>query len=544
MYAMVLLCCVVLCYVDSAPTLAPHSVPSHAICRSLHRRSQAGLVAIVEAGLAPPDILGPQPPTPANYTYTESPSPPPPSPSFEPPSPPPPPLPSAPSPSPPPLPSALEGDEEGDLASGDPAPSLPPEPLKPPASPPLAPPPPPRTEPFAPPPLPPPPPAVPTPRPTYLWWRMYEGCAGSYGSFALSCLFICCFEILWTLACLRLRATIISRLLRRRLRYVQATFTVTPLLLLLLRAALLGVDPELPATRMLLRTAELFVTLLASLIAVHALILQPVREERLLDEECELSQRLPPAMASPGVVALHEPLPSSSSSRRQRYLSSPHHEGTHCTGAVPTGPADGSALYSSALAADGTPSCPSRIVGPACGGGGGQGGGGQGSGGQGGGGQGGGGWSGQGSPSGAVSSLPPGAAISALTRLHMGRMPEGRRPAGSDGGVSTGSRPEASPEKGHRVTSRRLLMLGRTKTDSGTLTVAVDLDMADSPSPQVPPQLLPPASTAEMVALPPSAAAPAAHRSNPQPEMAMEMASYPELATAQPVAAAEAAGAP
>ena len=145
-------------------------------------------------------------------------------------------------------------------------------------------PPPPSPPPPAPPPPVPPPPVPPPAAVEYSWW-MNEGCALTYGSVALSCVYVLCFEVLWARACSRLARTILNRKLRRRLRLVQLTFIVGPMAIVLLRGALLVVPSDWPSTRKLMRDTELVFCLLAALTALYALVLRPLREERPLDGE-------------------------------------------------------------------------------------------------------------------------------------------------------------------------------------------------------------------------------------------------------------------
>ena len=131
--------------------------------------------------------------------------------------------------------------------------------------------------------LPPPPPTPPTPPhlpdtfDAHSWWRS-EGCAATYGAVGVTALFTLVFECAWTYACLRLAKTLINHKMRRRLRSVQLAFTLAPMLLLLLRAALLFIPATWPTSRRFARDVELLIILLAALTATHMLICRPVLE--------------------------------------------------------------------------------------------------------------------------------------------------------------------------------------------------------------------------------------------------------------------------
>ena len=133
--------------------------------------------------------------------------------------------------------------------------------------------------------LPPSPPAPPAAPPRYSWWRREyswwrrEGCASSYGTFAVSALVFICFEVLWTLACQRLVRTVVNQRMRWRLRAVQATFMCAPVLLLAPRALLIFVPAGWYLPRRLIKTAEIAATLVATVVAVVFLVVRPVREE-------------------------------------------------------------------------------------------------------------------------------------------------------------------------------------------------------------------------------------------------------------------------
>ena len=94
----------------------------------------------------------------------------------------------------------------------------------------------------------------------------------------MTCLFTLCFEALWTFACLRLARTLINQTMRKRLRRIQATFTLAPLTLLALRISLVILPGTWPTSRRTVRDVELVVTLLAVLIATYALVYRPVLE--------------------------------------------------------------------------------------------------------------------------------------------------------------------------------------------------------------------------------------------------------------------------
>jgi hypothetical protein len=233
---------------------------------------QAALLVLVQTGVVPEDVLGPRPPTGTNYTswdvdYLL----------YRPPLPPlSPPLTPPPAPSPgnssglaPPSPVLPPVGGAGQLV---PAPLMPPM-LPLPPMPPM------------PPMLPPSPPAPPAAPPRYSWWRREyswwrrEGCASSYGTFAVSALVFICFEVLWTLACQRLIRTVVNQRMRWRLRAVQATFMCAPVLLLAPRALLIFVPAGWYLPRRLIKTAEIAATLVATVVAVVFLVVRPVREE-------------------------------------------------------------------------------------------------------------------------------------------------------------------------------------------------------------------------------------------------------------------------
>lgn len=109
------------------------------------------------------------------------------------------------------------------------------------------------------------------------WW-LAEGCGTTYSAVALTALFVICFEVAWTAACQRLVGTILNLKMRARLRLVQLTFTLVPLLLLLVRAVLLVVPVHWPTFRRFLRDGELLVILLATVAASWALVCRPVLE--------------------------------------------------------------------------------------------------------------------------------------------------------------------------------------------------------------------------------------------------------------------------
>ena len=111
----------------------------------------------------------------------------------------------------------------------------------------------------------------------YRWW-LAEGCGTTYGTVALTALFTICFEVAWTTACQRLASTVLNLKMRARLRLVQLTFTLVPLLLLLLRASLLLLPVHWPTFRRFLRDVELLVILLAVLAASWILVFRPVLE--------------------------------------------------------------------------------------------------------------------------------------------------------------------------------------------------------------------------------------------------------------------------
>lgn len=230
---------------------------------------QAAMLLLVESGAVPSNILGPMPPTPMNYTGWDvghllpdddfAPSPPPPEL--------PPPLPS--------LPVNTTDDDDpqlvGDFGSGEPPPQQPPRPPMPPAAPPIA-----------------------SPPPIHSWWRR-EGCASSYGTLAVSCIVFVGFEVVWYMSCRRLLRTAKNVRMRRRLRVVQATYTVAPVLLLLLRALLIWLPADWYINRRLVKSAEIVVMLLTSVVGVHSLVLRPIREGRRLDGE---ARPAPPESAS------------------------------------------------------------------------------------------------------------------------------------------------------------------------------------------------------------------------------------------------------
>ena len=124
---------------------------------------------------------------------------------------------------------------------------------------------------------PPPPPQLPHTFDAHSWWRS-EGCATTYGAVGVTALFTLVFECAWSYACLRLAKTLINHKIRRRLRFVQLAFTLAPILLLLLRAALLFIPATWPTSRRFFRDVELLIILLAALTATHTLICRPVLE--------------------------------------------------------------------------------------------------------------------------------------------------------------------------------------------------------------------------------------------------------------------------
>ena len=210
--------------------------------------------------------------------------------------PPPPPLPPRPPPPPSPSPPPPEyASGEGEGSGSGPTPLGPDdydEPYRPPM-PPAAPPFPPDAAPVPPPPSsPPPPPCIPppsTPPPhpppappplevqMHPWWRA-EGCAATYFDTSLSALFVGCFAVAWTLACARLRKTVINHQIRMRLRWLQIVFTLAPILLVMIRGALLAVPNTWPTTRRYLRDAELLLIILCGVHALRALVFRPILE--------------------------------------------------------------------------------------------------------------------------------------------------------------------------------------------------------------------------------------------------------------------------
>jgi len=132
------------------------------------------------------------------------------------------------------------------------------------------------------------------------WWR-YQGCAGSYGTLAVNTLVFLCFEIVWVRACQRLIQSIVNIRMRWRLRCMQLTFTMVPLLLLVPRAMLVFLPATWHLTRQLLKTAEIAVTLAATVVAVIFLILRPVIE----DGEDRADRLQPGGSASINLLATH-----------------------------------------------------------------------------------------------------------------------------------------------------------------------------------------------------------------------------------------------
>ena len=109
------------------------------------------------------------------------------------------------------------------------------------------------------------------------WWRA-EGCAATYFDTSLSALFVGCFAVAWTLACARLRKTVINHQIRMRLRWLQVVFTLAPILLVMIRGALLAVPNTWPTTRRYLRDAELLLIILCGVHALRALVFRPILE--------------------------------------------------------------------------------------------------------------------------------------------------------------------------------------------------------------------------------------------------------------------------
>jgi hypothetical protein len=170
---------------------------------------------------------------------------------------------------------------------------------------------------------PPPPPWAPggegaSPRLVHDWWRA-EGCATTYGSVIVGCVFTLVFTAAWTFACQRLKKTVVNLKMRQRLCAVQATFTLVPPLLLLLRAALLFLPPSWTTSRRLCRDAELFLSLLASLIAMRALIVRPVLEASAPvlspDEEEQQQEQRPGSPSQPSHTSSTRRRPTTGGSR-------------------------------------------------------------------------------------------------------------------------------------------------------------------------------------------------------------------------------------
>ena len=109
------------------------------------------------------------------------------------------------------------------------------------------------------------------------WWRA-EGCAGTYFDVAISAVFFVLFVLTWTFACARLATTVVNHQIRARLRWAQAVFTLAPVVLILVRGALLGVPNSWPTTRRYMRDAELLVIIIAGAHALHAFVFRPVLE--------------------------------------------------------------------------------------------------------------------------------------------------------------------------------------------------------------------------------------------------------------------------
>ena len=134
-----------------------------------------------------------------------------------------------------------------------------------------------------------PPPSTPPPHPPpappplevqmHPWWRA-EGCAATYFDTSLSALFVGCFAVAWTLACARLRKTVINHQIRMRLRWLQVVFTLAPILLVMIRGALLAVPNTWPTTRRYLRDAELLLIILCGVHALRALVFRPILRRR------------------------------------------------------------------------------------------------------------------------------------------------------------------------------------------------------------------------------------------------------------------------
>ena len=114
-----------------------------------------------------------------------------------------------------------------------------------------------------------------------VWWRDETGCANSIASVGVCTLFVVPFELYWALTCYRLLGLIINLRLKARLYCVQLTYTLVPVLLLLLRIALLVYAANWTNGRRLMRDAELLLVLLAGVIAARSLIWRPVHENVL-----------------------------------------------------------------------------------------------------------------------------------------------------------------------------------------------------------------------------------------------------------------------
>ena len=86
------------------------------------------------------------------------------------------------------------------------------------------------------------------------------------------------FVLYWSLCCVRLNKLLLNIKIRRRLFFVQLTYTLVPILLVLLRASRLLYKPTYDKLRRLTHDAELVLALLGCAMCMVSLVWRPVRE--------------------------------------------------------------------------------------------------------------------------------------------------------------------------------------------------------------------------------------------------------------------------